>query len=251
MTIAQRDVVPSRSDQDYLLELWKGSLVEMMADVSEAVLRCKDASQTAKAESMAAIADARAASIDFLLAAERKLEERLGQIRKLIDDKHGPAIRDFEDGKICYAGELIHHLGSTWQCRVDTARPPSDGDDAWQLVAAGGLDGRSLRIRGTYQPGERYAQLDVCIVNSASFVARRSTASAPPGQDWQLLCGQGKRGQPGPKGDRGERGPAGATIRGWKIEPAAYLATPIMGDGTQGPPLELRWLFEQFHSEAS
>lgn len=251
MTIAQRDVVPSRSDQDYLLELWKGSLVEMMADVSEAVLRCKDASQTAKAESMAAIADARAASIDLLLALERKIDERLGQIRKLIDAKHGPTIRDFEDGKICYAGELIQHLGSTWQCRVDTARPPSDGDEAWQLVAAGGLDGRSLRIRGTYQPGERYAQLDVCIVNSASFVARRSTLSGPPGEDWQLLCGQGKRGQPGPKGDRGDRGAAGAKMRGWRIDREQYLVTPILSDGSEGPALELRVLFEQFHEEAS
>jgi hypothetical protein len=185
----------------------------MIADVSEAVLRCKDASQMVKAESTAAVADARAAFIDTLLTLERKIEERLGQIRNLVYDKHGPAIRDFEEGKICYAGELIQHLGSTWQCRADTARPPSDDDEAWQLVAAGGLDGRSLRIHGTYQSGERYAQLDVCIVNSASFVARRSTSSAPPGEDWQLLCGQGKRGQPGPKGDRGERGLAGATMR--------------------------------------
>jgi hypothetical protein len=49
----------------------------------------------------------------------------------------------------------------------------------------------------------------------------------------------------------GERGPAGATIRSWKIEPAAYLATPIMGDGAEGPPLELRSLFEQFYDVAS
>jgi len=94
MTVAQRDVVPDANDRDYLLELWKGCLVEMMADVSEAVLRCKDASRMVKTESKAAVADARATSIDAMLTLEQKIEERLGQIRKLVDDKYGPAIRD-------------------------------------------------------------------------------------------------------------------------------------------------------------
>ena len=30
------------------------------------------------------------------------------------------------------------------------------------------------------------------------------------------------------------------------IEAARYVATPIMSDGGEGPPLELRGLFEQF-----
>jgi len=36
---------------------------------------------------------------------------------------------------------------------------------------------------------------------------------------------------------------------GWKIDRARYVATPIMSDGSEGPPLELRGLFEQFFSE--
>jgi hypothetical protein len=167
----------------------------------------------------------------------------------LVDEKNGPAVRSFEEGKIYYASELIEYLGSTWQCRVDTARPPSDDDEAWQLVAAGGLDGRSFRIRGTYQPGERYAQLDVCILNSASFVAVRTTSEAPPGNDWQLLCGQGKRGQPGPQGDRGERGASGLSIKGWKLEPESYVLTPIMDDNVEGPVVDLRPFFEQYDQE--
>jgi hypothetical protein len=31
---------------------------------------------------------------------------------------------------------------------------------------------------------------------------------------------------------------------------AAYSITPVMSDGTNGPSLELRGLFEQFHTEA-
>src|SRR5262245_39402235 len=73
---------------------------------------------------------------------------------------------------------------------------------------------------------------------------------------WQLLASQGKRGIAGPKGERGERGAkgdpglSGTTICDWKIDRARYLATPLMSDGSEGPPLELRGLFEQFLTEA-
>jgi hypothetical protein len=40
------------------------------------------------------------------------------------------------------------------------------------------------------------------------------------------------------------------TISGWKIDRARYLATPLMSDGSDGPPLELRELFEQFLTDA-
>jgi hypothetical protein len=35
---------------------------------------------------------------------------------------------------------------------------------------------------------------------------------------------------------------SGATIRDWKIDRARYVATPLMSDGREGPPLELRGL---------
>jgi hypothetical protein len=73
-----------------------------------------------------------------------------------------------------------------------------------------------------------------------------------PGSGWQLIASQGKRGAAGEKGERGPRGDAGAsgaTIVGWKIDRERYVATPIMSDGSDGPPLELRGLFEQFFSE--
>jgi hypothetical protein len=36
---------------------------------------------------------------------------------------------------------------------------------------------------------------------------------------------------------------------GWQIDQPNYRAIPLMSDGTEGPPLPLRGLFEQFHRE--
>jgi hypothetical protein len=44
---------------------------------------------------------------------------------------------------------------------------------------------------------------------------------------------------------------SGATISGWKIDRTSYVATPVMSDGSEGPPLELRGLFEQFFLETA
>jgi hypothetical protein len=41
------------------------------------------------------------------------------------------------------------------------------------------------------------------------------------------------------------------TIQAWQIDRANYVAIPLMSDGSQGPPLELRTLFEQFYSEVN
>ena len=42
---------------------------------------------------------------------------------------------------------------------------------------------------------------------------------------------------------RAERAPA---ITGWRIDRAAYAAVPLLSDGSEGTPLELRGLFKQF-----
>jgi hypothetical protein len=39
-------------------------------------------------------------------------------------------------------------------------------------------------------------------------------------------------------------------IQKWRLDRANYIAVPVMSDGREGPPLELRSLFEQFHTEA-
>jgi hypothetical protein len=67
MSITERDVVPCEDDREFLVECWKECLVKMIADVEETKRRWQDASQTVKAESLAAVADSRAAFSDALI----------------------------------------------------------------------------------------------------------------------------------------------------------------------------------------
>jgi hypothetical protein len=52
-------------------------------------------------------------------------------------------------------------------------------------------------------------------LNGASFAARRDNPGPCPGEGWQLIAAQGKRGNPGERGavgQKGERGAPGASI---------------------------------------
>src|SRR5262249_45973284 len=117
--------------------------------------------------------------------------------------------------------------------------------------------GNGFTIRGTYGGDKEYRHLDVIMMNGASFVALKDAPGPCPGDDWHLLAMRGSRGHQGPSGERGlmglrgERGQAAPNIRDWQIDRERYVATPIMSDGSTGPPLELRALFEQFLLETS
>jgi len=106
-------------------------------------------------------------------------------------------------------------------------------------------------VRGTFDETVDYR----VAFNGGSFIALKDAPGPCPGSGWQLLASQGKRGVAGARGERGDRGPkgdpglSGVTICDWKIDRARYVATPVMSDGREGPPLELRGLFEQFLSE--
>jgi hypothetical protein len=97
------------------------------------------------------------------------------------------------------------------------------------------------RIRGTYAQSEKYEPGDVVALDGASFMAKRAAPGQCPGPDWQLVARQGARGIAGPEG---KRGPPGAIIVGWVLDRGEYRITPRMSDGSLGPPLELRALFE-------
>jgi hypothetical protein len=137
----------------------------------------------------------------------------------------------------------------------DTGQAPSHRD--WICLASAGCDGKGITVRGTFDPDAAYRHNDVAALNGGSFVALKDAPGACPGSGWQLLASPGKRGvagpkgERGPKGDKGDPGLSGATIRDWRIDCVRYLATPLMSDGSEGPPLELRALFEQFLLEAS
>jgi hypothetical protein len=49
----------------------------------------------------------------------------------------------------------------------------------------------------------------------------------------------------------GPRGEPAPTITGWRVDPAAYAAVPLLSDGSEGAPLELRGLLKQFLDEVA
>jgi hypothetical protein len=161
-----------------------------------------------------------------------------------------PLVKVWLPETVHYEGDVVAYDGGVFQAKRDTGQPPTHAD--WLCLATAGRDGSSVNIRSTFDANTDYRRLDVVACNGGSFIALKDAPGPCPGSGWQLLASPGKRGAAGEKGERGERGPqgdpglSGATIRDWKIDPACYLATPLMSDGREGPPLELRALFEQF-----
>jgi hypothetical protein len=164
-----------------------------------------------------------------------------------------PMVKLWLPETVYYAGDVVAYDGGMFQAKRDTGQPPSHAD--WICLAAAGRDGESISVRGTFDETTHYRRLEVVALNGGCFIARKDAPGPCPGSGWQLLASQGKRGVAGEKGERGERGPqgdpglSGVTIREWKIDRARYVATPLMSDGREGPPIELRGLFEQFLRE--
>jgi len=161
-----------------------------------------------------------------------------------------PLVRLWVPETVYYEGDVVAYDGGTFQAKRDTGQPPSHAD--WICLATAGRDGNSITVRGTFDETAEYRRLDVVARHGGSFVALKDAPGPCPGAGWQLLASQGKRGVAGERGERGQQGNpglSGATIRDWKIDRARYVATPVMSDGREGPPLELRGLFEQFLHE--
>ena len=149
-----------------------------------------------------------------------------------------PNVKVWQEDTVHHEGENVAFAGGTYQATKDTARAPGSRD--WTCLAVAGA---GFTVRGTYDGNEKYKHLDVVMMNGSSFVALKDNPGPCPGDDWHLLASRGSRGS---KGLRGERGAAAPTIQSWCIDRTRYTATPIMADGTLGPTLELRPLFEQF-----
>jgi hypothetical protein len=175
-----------------------------------------------------------------------------------------PLVKVWAAGAVHYRGDVVADAGGMFQATKDTGQPTSHAD--WTCLARAGCngsDGKSIEVRGTFDPAAKYGRLDIVALNGGSFIARQDDPGECPGPGWQLFASPGKRGEPGvrgtpgAKGDTGERGPIGergfaaVLIREWKIDRATYTATPIMSDGSEGPTLELRSLFVQFARHAA
>jgi len=162
-----------------------------------------------------------------------------------------PLVRAYKPEAVHYDGDVVVHLGATWQALRDTGRAPPHGDD-WICLAA---PASTPTIRGTYDAKARYQHLDIVAQGGSPFIARKNEPGACPGPDWQLIASAGRPGRTGPigrtgeRGEKGDKGDTGPVILAWEIDRASYHAEPIMSDGTLGPPLALRALFEQFHQE--
>ena len=165
-----------------------------------------------------------------------------------------PIAKHWRQDEVCYAGDVVIYEGGTWQAARDTGLPPGGKD--WVCLASAGRDARTPMVRGTFDPEATYAALDIVALNANSFIARRDNPGPCPGDGWQVMT-QGKRGVAGERGAQGERGPKGdpapgvTSIKGWKLDRARYVATPVMSDGSSGPSLELRGLFKQFQDETA
>ena len=169
-----------------------------------------------------------------------------------------PLVKAYRPDEVHYAGEVVVYEGSAYQAQCDTARAPSHDRDWVCIAAAGreGVDAITPSLRGTFDPDATYKRLDIVAFNKGSFIARRDDPGPCPGGGWQLITAHGARGEkgsPGPRGERGAqgaKGEPGASLVGWQIDRPNYQAIPVMSDGTEGPPLSLRGLFEQYHEES-
>jgi hypothetical protein len=121
-----------------------------------------------------------------------------------------------------YEGDVVTHGGQTWQAIKDTGDEP--GSSEWACIAERGADGRDapgMVIRGTWATENEYQALDVVALNGAAFVAKTDNPGPCPGEGWQLMSAQGKRGaagERGDKGDKGERGEPGATVKAVSLD---------------------------------
>ena len=73
-----------------------------------------------------------------------------------------------------------------------------------------GVDGKSVKICGTFDSDAEYDELSIVILGGSSFIALKDAPGPCPGGGWQLLASRGSRGE---KGERGERGAPGADGR--------------------------------------
>jgi hypothetical protein len=168
-----------------------------------------------------------------------------------------PMVKAYELDAVYYVGDVVAHNGASFQATRDTAKAPPHAD--WICLALAGRNGVSPRVRGLWAEGESYGELDIVALNGGSFIARKDNPGPCPGDGWQLIASQGKPGKSGEpgaagamgtKGERGAKGDPGAVLANWQIDGEAYIVTPLMSDGRKGPALNLRKLFEQFHSDS-
>jgi hypothetical protein len=164
-----------------------------------------------------------------------------------------PVVKAWSD-RVHYEGEVTAHGGATYQAIRDTGQEPGRSDD-WICLAAPGRDAIEPEHRGLYEADGEYRRLNIVALDGGAFIALRDDPGPLPGDGWRQLVARGKPGKPGDKGEKGERGfkgeqgPVAPALVGWRLDRCDYIAVPVMSDGSEAAPLQLRDLFEQFMME--
>lgn len=166
------------------------------------------------AEAVAALPPVTSVTVeDVRPVIEQEVDRAIESLPKPKDGAPGllPLVAPYEE-RVYYAGQVAERDGSTYQATTDTGHAPPHED--WICIARAGRPGdagRSPRVRDTYSRlVEDYRELDIVAQNGAAFIARRDNPGPCPGEGWQLIAMQGKRGDkikgdPGPPGPKVER----------------------------------------------
>jgi hypothetical protein len=161
-----------------------------------------------------------------------------------------PRVKEYAAGRVHYESDVVTHAGALWQAQCDTVHSPPHDD--WTLLARPGRDATTPTVCGTYDARGKYKKLDIVVSEGAAFIAKCDNPGICPGDGWQLMSRQGRQGRKGedgargPRGEKGEKGEPGTTIHSWQLDRQRYRISPLMSDGTVGPMMELRPMFERF-----
>lgn len=146
-----------------------------------------------------------------------------------------PLVRAWSEG-VQYEGHVRTHAGGTWYAIRDTAQEPP-GEDWICLAEPGqrGIDGRSPKVLGTYNPDSAYIDLSIVALNGVTFIAKKDDPGPCPGSGWQLMSAMAKKGDKGDRGEPGIKGNPGLPGPGLKsatVDPNTALVTMVNGDGS-------------------
>jgi len=171
----------------------------------------------------------RAGQAEFELRVERAVAERLATL------KDGPAGAQGERGERGEPGEAV-------------VGPPGPEGVPGPPGAPGEVPYVG-EVSGLFDPEREYRKYDLVSLHGAEWRAKCDAPGPLPGEGWALAAKAGERGKRGEMGPRGERGMPAPIIAEWQVRD--YRAVPVMSDGSIGPALDLRMLFEQYHQEAA
>ncbi len=198
--------------------------------VSRARAEWRSERELAQAETRRAIAELEARVAGLSLEMHRMVAERLAALKD--GDPGAPGAR----GERGLPGEAI--TGPPGEPGIQG--PPGAASD---IPGPPGPEPYVGEVCGLFDPERQYRKYDLVTFRDSEWRARCDEPGELPGDDWALSARAGSKGK---QGERGERGPA-ISIAGW--EQRDFRIVPVMSDGSIGPPLDLRAIFEQYDAE--